>query len=81
MLFFCNVFGAFFCGLFACFAIFFHFLHENLTNWPKLGVKIGCVPKNRPRWLGVLIFRNIVVFWNIDVVFLHHLGMMGEVTE
>ena len=29
--------------------------------------------KNRTLLDGVLFFRNVVVFWNIDVVFLRHL--------
>ena len=71
--FFATLFGPFF----SVFFIFFHFfVQKGVVSFENV-VKIGCVFKNRAFLDGVLFFRNVVVFWNIDVVFSHHCN--GEV--
>ena len=73
--FFATLFGCFFSVFFS----FFHFFVQKGVVSLEIGVKIGCDIKNRAFLGGVLFFRNVVVFWNIDVVFLHHLR--GEERE
>ena len=55
------------------FSRFFHFFVQKGRVSFEIGVKIGCVLKNRAFLGGVLFFCNVVVFGNIDVVLLRHL--------
>ena len=71
------MYGCFFATLFGCFfSVFFCFFHffvqKGVVSFENV-VKIGCVFENRAFLDGVLFFRNVVVFWNIDVVFSQHL--------